>query len=118
MILTIYLTLLGISIATIALAYWKEKPFVQIFGYSLLLFLGAVLMNVHSPVPGTDGIQYITGENTTTTYTYAATVLTTTDEIKQDNYATYTNQIYGFLLTITGIFLIGTIVFDPKVKFK
>lgn len=109
MILSIYLTLLFIAISMIVLGYWKEKPVVQIFGFSVLILLGAVLMNVQTPILTTGGIQYKTG--TTIDASSMANIIAT------DTYDTYSNLTYGFLLTMTGLFLIGIVIFDPRVKF-
>lgn len=110
MIIEIYAILTIISIALTAAGYYKQIPFMQIAGYSVFIILAIVLSGLPVALLDNNGIEYQTGStiNTTNPNLYTTTNI----------YQSYTNQTYGIILIMTGTFLIGTIILDPKVKFK
>lgn len=114
MILELYVTFLALSLTLLIIAYWKEKPILQILSYAILFATGLIMMNLSLPFTGTPGIQYKTGENTT--YTYNGTDITATAQV--NTYTTYTNHTYGFLISAAAALLIFLLLFDPKVKYQ
>lgn len=116
MLLSIYLLLLLLSALLLAIGYYANTPWMVLTGYTFFFLLGMTLTGIEVPLVPASGIEYKTGENTTTNYTYSNSTLTTTNEVQVHNYTTYSNRTIGLFFALSCILAFILTLLEYRVR--
>lgn len=96
MILTLFASLTILSIILILIGYFLNIQFIRIIGFGFLCLVGLNAL---------DGIQYQTGTNVTTDYSYNYNGdLNTSHDVINKAYTTFENRFFGYFLAMLGAF--------------
>lgn len=105
MIIAIWIIILALSLILIIAGKYIEGPPLQIGGFAFLFIMGLTLM--------LGGVQYTSGSNSITTYTYNGTNITQTNETITNLYTSYSTEIIqgitinhtvGFFICVLSVF--------------
>lgn len=116
MLLAIYTTLVLLSLLLLAVGYYREAPWMVLTSYVFLFLLGLVLTGVDAPVLPASGVDFKNGENTTTTYVYSNSTLSSTEEVQVDNYTNYSNKTIGLFFALSFVFAFILTLTEYKVR--
>lgn len=114
MILTIFLTFVALSILILGVGIYLGENYFSFIGLFFLFLLGSSLLF--------NGVDYESGVNVATNYTYTNGTVTSNSAVLSYDYTTfkddYITRWFGFLIAVASGFGLGAVLFQARRDFK
>ena len=114
MILTLYLTFVGLSILILGVGMYLGENYFSFIGLFFLFLLGNHLLF--------NGLDYETGVSVTTNYTYTNGTVSSNEAVLVYDYTNFKNddftRWFGFLIALASGFGLGALLFQANRDFK